>query len=266
MISNWKVAAFALASGALAMGGSAQAQTPANTDGLYASVSGGASFLTDSQNRGELGEDFVTGTGTTIPAGVPLGGAPVGWTTQFDTGWTVSGALGKRYGAMRGELEVAYQANSIKRHFGVFAGDVPLDQEDAGVLIPGSGRLGATVGEIVDDGRGSVDTLFLMANGFYDFKPEQTPFSIYVGGGLGVGFVEVDYRPSNVGIINDDAAAFAYQVMGGASYDLSDRAQLFAGYRFRGTTDVTTDVDLFPGTLDIENRAHVVEGGLRFFF
>ena len=91
-------------------------------------------------------------------------------------------------------------------------------------------------------------------------------FTPYVGAGLGVGFVNVDYAPSGVGIVNDDETVFAYQLVAGASYDLSDRTALFVQYRYRATEDVETKVDLFPASLDVENRASVIEAGLRFNF
>ena len=81
---------------------SAQAQD------YYVSVSGGASFLGDSENVGAFVGDFTTGAGTTIPAGTVLpDGTAVGWTTDFDTGYAINGAIGKRFGMLRGELEVA---------------------------------------------------------------------------------------------------------------------------------------------------------------
>lgn len=243
------------------------AATPAAAQDYYASFSAGAAWLDDSDNSGSFTEEFITGEGTTIPAGTALpSGTSLGWTTEFENGYAVSGAFGRQFGAnLRGEIELAYQSNDIERHSNVRAGGILLDNEDAGVLITGSGNLGATVGALVDDGQGSVESTFLMANAYYDFNPIGA-FRPYVGGGLGVAMVDVDYSPSDLPIISDDDTVFAYQAIAGASFDLSDRTALFAQYRYRATEDAETNVDLIPATLDIENSANLLEAGVRFRF
>lgn len=255
----------AFTAGAMALAAFAFAPLASARD-YYASFSVGASALQDSDNSGAFTSDFATGAGATIPAGTVLAaGTPLGWTTEFDTGYAVSAAVGRRLGAWRGEIELAYQSNDIDTHNGVQAGGIALGGEDAGVLITGSPNLGVTVAELVDDGSGSVESTFLMANVFYDFSTGG-PFTPYLGGGLGVARVEVDYSPSGVGIINDDDTVIAYQAVAGATYALNDRTELFAQARYRGTDDVETSVDLFDATLEIENRAVVAEAGLRFRF
>ncbi|MBY0568491.1 MAG: outer membrane beta-barrel protein [Hyphomonadaceae bacterium] len=240
--------------------------SPAVAQDYYGSVSLGASWLDDSDNSGALTSDFTTGAGTTIPAGTVLpSGTGLGWTTEFDEGYALSAAIGRRFGPFRGELELAYQDNDVDTHNGVTVGGGNIDAEDAGVLITGSPNLGVTVGELVDDGQGSVDTTFLFANGYYDFTPVG-PVTPYIGAGVGVGFVNVDYSPSGVTIVDDDATVFAYQLIGGASFDISERTALFAQYRYRATEDVETDVSLFDANLDIENRASIIEAGVRFRF
>ncbi len=240
--------------------------TPALAQDYYGSVSVGAAWLDDTDNSGQFDSPFTTGAGTTIPSGTVLpAGTSVGWTTEFDEGYTVSAAIGRQFGAFRGELELAYQSNDIDTHNNVAVGGGIIDSEDAGVLITGSPNLGVTVGALVDDGEGSIDTTYLMANGYYDFTP-LGPVRPYVGGGVGVGFVNVDYSPSGVQIVDDDATVFAYQLIAGASYDISDRTALFAQYRYRATDDVETDVSLFDATLDVENRSSIIEAGLRFRF
>ena len=233
----------------------------------YVSLSGGVSLLSDSENDGQFDGAFTTGAGTNILAGTVLDdGTSVGWNTEFDTGFAISGALGRRFDFFRAELEVAYQANDVDTHSGVTVADaIGLDGEDAGVLITGSDNLGVTVGDLVADGQGQVDTIFVMANVYYDFdfggriKP-------YVGAGAGVGFVDVDYSPSATPIIQDDATAFAYQAMAGVTYEVGPATELFAGYRYRATTDVEVNAALFPAEFDIENSGSIVEAGLRFTF
>ena len=246
---------------ATALGGAAYAND------FYVSLSGGVSLQSDSENEGAFDGAFTTGAGSSITAGTVLDdGTRLGWTTEFDTGYAVSGALGRRFDFFRAELEVAYQANDVDSHTGVTVGDgLALGGEDAGVLITGSDGIGVSVADFVGDGQGQIDTIFVMANAYYDFDLGG-PLKPYVGGGVGVGFIDVDYSPSGVGIIQDDATAFAYQAMAGLTYEVGPATELFAGYRYRATTDVEFDATLFSAGLDVENSANIVEAGLRFTF
>lgn len=250
--------------------GAAHAQGPAyggyERDGTYVSLSGGGSFLKDARNRGELTEDFTTGAGTTIAPGTTLpAGTRLGWDTDFNTGYMISGAVGKRFGAFRGEAELSFQRNGIDGHDSAFIGSSPLDNQDAGVLTTGSPQTGSTVGEVLADGRGHLRTIYVMANAVYDIDIDA-PVTPYIGGGVGVGFVSAEYRPSGLPVADDNSAQFAYQAMAGASYSVSPRADLFAGYRYRGTTKPTLEASLLPADLEFQNRGSVVEAGLRYAF
>ncbi len=230
----------------------------------YARVSGGVSFLSDSDNEGDFTFD-----GTLLPAGAAVtDGTPVGWTTEFDPGYFVSGAYGYALkNGLRFEGEVSFSANDVDTHTGVTVGGGAVGALDAANLVPGvDDALGVSIADLVADGQGSVETLGFAVNGYYDYDFADTPFSAYIGAGLGVGQVDVDYSPSNTEIIDDDATVFLYQVMVGGEYDVTERVAVYSGYRFRGTTDVETDVALFPAELDIENRANILEAGLRFSF
>ena len=57
-----------------------------------------------------------------------------------------------------------------------------------------------------------------------------------------------------------------YQLIGGAAFDVTERIALFAQARYRATEDVETEVALFDANLDIENRATLIEAGVRFRF
>lgn len=246
--------------GVAVMAGVAQAQDN------YVSLSGGLSIQDNSNNAGNFNGVFTTGAGTTIPGGTALpANAPVSWATQFNNGFVVNGAYGRRFGNLRGEIEVGYQSSGVQSHGNVRAGGIALANEDAGVLITGSANLGTTVGTLVADGQGDLNTLFLMANMYYDLDT-GTAFKPYVGVGAGVGFVDVAYSPSGVGIIDDNTTSFAYQAMAGVAYEISPMVEIFAGYRYRATLDAEVDVSLFPATLEIENRSSNVEGGIRVSF
>lgn len=239
----------------------------AHAGDYYVSLSGGGVFLGDSDNEGQFDGAFSTGEGTTIPAGTTLpDGTAVGWTTEFDTGYAINGAIGKDYGWLRGELEVAYQYNGVDTHGGVTAGGIALDNEDAGVLITGqASNLGVTVGDLVAAGEGDLRTIFVMANAIAEFE-SSSRITPYIGGGVGVGFVNVEYAPSATTIIDDNSTNFAYQAMAGLGYEVTPQTTLFAGYRYRATTEPSVDASLFSANFDIENRASIVEAGVRFNF
>ncbi len=251
---------------AIALVGGMLAGAPASAQNYYVTLSGGGAFLNDSQNIGAFVGDFTTGAGTAIPAGTVLpDGTAVGWDTQFDTGYALSGAVGRGFGLFRGELEVAYQNNGVDTHTGVAAGGIPLAAEDAGVLITGSSNLGVTVGDLVSAGQGDVSTVFVMANAIADLNIGG-PITPYIGGGIGVGFVDVTYAPSATTIIDDNSTQFAWQIMAGLAYDIAPKTELFAGYRYRATTDASVSASLFSADFDVENAASIVEAGLRFSF
>ena len=238
----------------------------AHASDTYVAVSAGVSLANDSDNQGEFSADFLTGAGSTIPAGTILPtGTAVGWETQFDTGYAVNAALGRRFGAIRGEVEVAYQNNGVDTHTGVAAGGIALAGEDAGVLITGSPNIGVTVGDLVAAGEGSLETVFVMANAIYDFNSSGR-LKPYIGAGVGVGFVDVDYSPSATPIIQDSATQFAFQALAGVSYEVTRSTEVFAGYRYRATSDVEVQADLFAADFEVENRASIIEAGLRFSF
>lgn len=240
----------------------------AQAQSQYVRGSAGFAMLEDSDNSGAFTQDFALGViDATVPSGTGLG-----WTTEFDNGLFLSGAYGVALeNGLRFEGEVSFSNNDVDTHSGVTValdGFGNIDGVDAGVLLGATQTepLGVTVGDLVADGQGSVETLSIAANAYYDIAFEDTPFSVYIGGGLGFAQVDVDYSPSGVGIIDDDDTVFLYQIMLGGEYMVSEGVSLYTGYRFRATEDVETEVALFPAALEIENTANIIEAGVRFTF
>lgn len=234
-------------------------------DGPYFSVSGGLNVLNESNNNGQFTSDFTTGAGTTIPAGTVLAsGTGLAWDTEFDLGFAVSGAAGWYFGnGLRTELELAYRNNQVDTHTNFQVGGAGLGTEDAGILITGSGNLDVSVADLIAVGEGEVESFAIMANAIYDFDL-GTSVTPYLGGGLGVSFVTVDYRPSGIGIADDTQAVFAYQVLAGLNFEITKQWEIFTGYRFHATQDAEVDLDLVPAQLDVENQNHTAEFGIRF--
>ena len=233
----------------------------------YVSLSGGLTKMQSSSNAGELTSPYITGAGTTIPAGTTLAtGTSLSWNTKFKSGYNAGIAAGHSYGnGVRGEIEVRYLRNSISSHNSVAAGGGALGTEDAGVLLTGSGNLGANVATIVSAGTGKTSTWAFMVNGYYDFMPEQV-FTPYIGIGVGYADTDVVFAPSDVAIASSGNGGFAYQGIIGGLYNISEKAGIFAEYRYFARDKVRVDLSLLPGYLDVDNKAHLFNVGLRVNF
>ena len=239
----------------------------AQEDRGYFSASGGLASLHSSSNAGELTSAFTTGAGTTIPGGTVLGsGTSLSWDTMFKNGYNIGIAAGYSYGnGFRGEAEVRYIRNSISSHSGVAVGGGAIGTEDAGVLITGSGNLGANVSKIVADGQGSNGTLAFMLNGYYDFMADEQ-FSPYVGVGVGYADTNIEFSPSAVAIADAGNGGFAYQGIVGATYNITENMGIFAEYRYFARDKVNLELTLLPGSLEVENVVHLFNVGYRINF
>lgn len=233
----------------------------------YASVSGGLSSLQSSSNEGALNSAFTTGAGTTIPGGTVLAsGTSLSWDTMFKNGYNFGVAAGYSYGnGFRGEAEVRYIRNSISSHSNVAVGGGAIGTEDAGVLITGSANLGADVSTIVADGQGSNGTWAFMLNGYYDFMAGEQ-FSPYIGVGVGYADTNIEFSPSAVAIADAGSGGFAYQGIVGATYNITENMGIFADYRYFARDKVNLDLTLLPGSLEVENVAHLFNVGFRVNF
>lgn len=248
---------------AIALGASAGA----NAAEYYVSGSLGLADTDDLDNDGAFVQDFTTGevTGVTPPLVIPAGQA-VSWDTEVDEDLAFGIAAGMRFDKFRVELEYAASSNDVDTHEGVVAAGIPLDGIDAGVLLTGNvGDLGVTVGELVADGRGEVETSAFYVNGFYDFINE-TNWTPYVGVGIGYANVDIDYAPSGVEIIEDDDDVFTYQIMGGVAYSITENVEATGGIRYRVMDDASVDSPLLTASFDIEVETLVYELGVRYNF
>ncbi len=145
-------------------------------------------------------------------------------TIEYDAGFGISGAVGNKFAnGLRIETEYTYRKATA---------DV--------INIP-------VLGLVEEDVNEDIKTHTILANVVYDFKLSGG-FSPYLGAGLGIGWVE-----------DAEGAEFAYQVLTGINYAVSESTDFIVGYRYTGMTDieVATNVDL---TVDTHN----FEIGMRF--
>ena len=222
--------------------------------GFYLSTFGGGSFLNDAEFTG------VSNPEAGVPGPTGVAGVPLTVDTEFSSSYTVGGALGYQlpftyFGVFhpRLEVEVSYLENTV-----------------AGGSFNGGAQ----------NFSGDQETLFLYLNNYSDIKlsPDQR-FVPYVGGGLGVGFVDskILYFPASAGaptfgVIGDDAA-FAGHVAAGASYALDGGLELYSEGRYFRIQNVDLErrfigggADLFNGDVEDDIEGFTVTGGLRWRF
>lgn len=169
--------------------------------------------------------------------------------TEFDDGYGFGAAIGWRMrevGAsnrLRAEVEVSYRANDVDTH-----------------KLNGSALAGAT---------GDIESTAFMVNVLVDFS-EQSSFSPYLGGGLGIAHVEADGFGVNSisNVVSDGESVLAYQVIAGASWDISQSTEIFGEYRYFATDDPSVQTSAATGAVptEIEYRSNNVLLGVRFSY
>jgi opacity protein-like surface antigen len=245
------------AAAAMAFATSAQAQT-------YIGVSVGATLPDDSKNKGEFTSTVPATVAAPVYPAIPTD-TELGWRTEFDTGYNISGQIGHRFeGGFRVEGEFNYNRAGVKRHSGVTVGGANIDAVDASVLTRGA-TVGATVGTVVDSGIGSQESYGVFANAYYDFNSGGS-FQPYIGAGIGGQKVKFDYRPSNIDVGQGSDTNFAWQLMAGATYKIGPGMEIFGQYNYRNAGTTKMELDLVPADLNAKSKQSIFSLGLRIPF
>jgi len=132
---------------------------------------------------------------------------PGGVEISFDPGWGFNGAVGYDMGEIRVEGEIGFRLFDV-------------DEITVFPFPPIS---------VSDD----VTALTFMVNGYYDMETPNSPWTPYVG--FGLGFLDISIDITGGGSFSE--TEFAYQGMLGLGYESSPNTVLTAGYRFFGFTD-----------------------------
>ena len=173
------------------------------------------------------------------------GGTTYSGSTDFDTGYAVGSAIGYDWGRWRGEFEVSYRQNDVD-------------------CVTYGGEVGEC--QYAD---GGVWELSQMVNVLYDV-PLGGKWSASVGAGVGGVLVVADgdaiFQASLLPDLDDYVVAG--QLMAGVNYELSDRWQAFADYRFFLADDPEMNFLDQGGegasTVSFEKSDHTILVGLRF--
>ncbi len=191
----------------------------------YLGIRGGVAFLSDSD----------------------ISGPAFSGKTEYDTGYSLSGAIGYRpgfaassMGSMRVEAEYLYQTNSL-----------------------GSGNaLGVPVSY-----SGDIAHSAILLNAYYDFALTNSRFSPYLGAGLGLGHSRAsDIKTNGVALIDDSDNGMAYDLMAGIGYspETVPYTTFSLGYRYFGMQD--SKYNIGATNVKVDNDSHNVEAGAQFRF
>jgi opacity protein-like surface antigen len=152
---------------------------------------------------------------------------------ELESGFGVAGAWGAYFSEnWRGEFALSYRSQAIES----------IDGFDADLF-----------------GADSVSVISLDINTYYDF-PTGGPFRPYVGGGLGVGGMNVDD-----GLLDGSGTAVTLQAMAGGSIEVSDKVTLFVEGRYQyASVGVDTDGDEEDAEEDLSVGGFGVYAGIRF--
>ena len=187
-------------------------------------------------------ENYITfGLGITETDDTSFQVAPGTIDTEFEDDWNYSAAYGWKREGYRYEVELVVGEDDVSSH--TLNGGAPLAGPTGGINMAG-----------------------VLFNGYYDFSTASA-FTPYVGAGLGVAMVEAEgFGVATIpDVLDDDDTVIAYQLMAGIGYDLSERTNIFAEYRYFGTesADVTTSVSTGSVATDLDYSINQFRFGVR---
>lgn len=174
----------------------------AHDDSWYIEADGGAVFMDD------LNFDL---NHASTPFGLPLGARVA--TLDTKTGFEAGGIFGYDFGGFRLEAEASYRrANARDMVVNSGQGFYPA--------APATGRASA---------------LSFMVNGLIDLGPDDGP-QVFAGGGVGYSHAQINAAsspdPSTDFAINGADDGFAWQLLAGFRYPLSDHVDIGLKYRY----------------------------------
>lgn len=111
----------------------------------------------------------------------------------------------------------------------------------------------------VNVGSADVENIALMGNGYYDFN-NRSNFTPYIGLGIGFSHVKGSLNIPGFGSDSETDTVFAYNLMTGVNYALSDKITTGLEYRFFDTS--TPDL----GGVELDNQSHNIGFKLAYHF
>jgi len=155
--------------------------------------------------------------------------------------------------------------SAINTAIGWYEGDYRIELEYSRFSLNVDGINGAAI----STGNAGGEAWF--TNAYYD-TCLTSKLNAYMGGGLGmarVGTHSLSAAGAGNGVTALSDVVFAYQARVGVSRDLTNRAELFGGYRIIGTANFELDdanLGFAGNTFQDKALVHSLEAGLRFKF
>ncbi len=174
------------------------------------------------------------------------------YSADHKTGYDFGGNLGYDFGMFRTEFEVAYKSARLDAVDAL--GGIGFVQPAGSYNTPG----------------GSTRALSFMLNGLLDFGGEASPWSAFVGGGVGIARVQASntrYVRGNVPttIVDDSDSGFAWQALAGVRRAISDNVDMSLKYRYFNAPNVDL-VSSLGDDLSGKMRSHSLLLGLTYNF
>lgn len=160
-----------------------------------------------------------------------------------DDGFGFGGAIGYRvHPLFRVETEFSYRENDALAWF-VEETTTTTTTRFTNSNFAGGNVIDQTVTRTRTEqaATGDIRSYSGMFNSIYDFSiPRMRCFNLYLGGGIGLSNVDGDIiTPATTYRI--DSTSFAYQVIAGVNFPLSERLKFFADYRYLGADNISID-------------------------
>ena len=205
--------------------------------------------------------------------------------TNLGAGIKYEGGIGYDFGRSRIEVTYDYAKTDLESLSlsglnigdprGGFIGDLDPGFGDGDNMMPVVELQNIEIPPVGIEG-GDRTTKSLMVSGFYDIETDSK-FTPYIGGGLGVSFIETGSWTVDDGLNPEDCdgecfadefplpstdkSVFTWQLQAGLAYDLSDSVDLTADVTYKDTADYSF------GIMDVKPAALVsIEAGVRFYF
>jgi opacity protein-like surface antigen len=157
-----------------------------------------------------------------------------------------------------------------------YRGNRKIDGEPGNFTVTNPGPVVVNNGGAIDPLHTSLTTYTMMINGYKDLG-NFGGFVPYVGAGIGAAYHKLDdvYFTGNANLTNrirgDNDLAFAWSLMAGVGYQISDRAILDVGYRYIDLGTISSQRSdsggfVNPAVKIDDLTAHEVKVGLRYHF
>jgi opacity protein-like surface antigen len=160
---------------------------------------------------------------------------------SLDAGYLIGAAFGVSFNdTVRAEIEVSHNHLGANSH--------------------------STNGFVNDGFNSNVSSTYLLGNVWLDWK-NGSAFTPYIGGGVGVAFVNFDQFNAGGHGYADGNSVLAYQLGAGVNFALSEQLSLDVGYRYKATANF--NVHDGDGSADFNNAhlgSHNFQVGLTYKF